>query len=105
EYACHRFSIARNMKLDDEMIRVYEELPTAFYFNDALEVSRAYMRSGDDIRAWEVLHDRIYQSVGGLPEQVAPIILLIDDDLRPLMTRERCEFVLSTPRGWEATKK
>jgi hypothetical protein len=104
EYACARFALARNMKLDDEMIRLYEQLPEAFFFYDALDVSRAYMRRHDEVRAWEVLRARMYQSVGGFPAQVAPIILLIDDDLRPLMTRERCEFVLSTPRGWEAEK-
>jgi hypothetical protein len=35
EYTRHRFALARNMKLDDELLRIYEELPTAFYFNDA----------------------------------------------------------------------
>jgi hypothetical protein len=104
EYAYHRLSIARNMKLDDEMIRIYEELPAAFGFNDAVDVSRAYMRRGNEILAWNALHDRMDQCVGGLPEQVAPIILLIDDTLRPLMTRERCEFVLSTRRGLEPPK-
>jgi hypothetical protein len=93
------------MKLDDEMIRIYEEIPTAIYFNDALDVSRAYMKPGNPTAAWSILSERMHQSVGGLPEQAAPIILLIDDSLRPLMTRERCAFILSTPRGWEATKK
>lgn len=102
EYANHRFAIAKNMKLDDELIRIYEELPSAFYFNDALDVSRAYMKAGNADAAWEVLRERLHQSVGGLPEQVAPIILLIDEALRPLMTRERCNLVLSTPRGREA---
>lgn len=105
EYANHRFVLARGVKLDDEMIRLYEELPTAFYFNFALDVSRAYMRRGNAEAAWAVLRDRMHQSAGGLPEQVAPIILLIDDTLRPLMMREQREFVLSTPRGREAAKK
>jgi hypothetical protein len=96
--------LASAVKLDDEMIRIYEELPTAFHFNFALDVSRAYMRMGDAEAAWAVLRDRMHQSAGGLPEQVAPIILLIDDTLRPLMTRERRAFVLSTPRGRKAAK-
>jgi hypothetical protein len=104
EYANHRFAIARNMKLDDEMIRIFEELPQAFYFDFALDVSRAYMRKGAGSKAWEVLRDRMHQCVAGLPEQVAPITLLIDDTLRPLMTLERCEFVLSIRRGREASK-
>jgi hypothetical protein len=105
ELTVHLFAVARNMKLDDEMLRIYEKTPDAIYFNDALDVSRAYVRRGDAEAAWAVLRGRLHQSVGGLPEQVAPIILLIDDTLRPLMTRERCELVLSTPRGWEGTKK
>jgi hypothetical protein len=105
ELAVQQFSVARNMKLDDEVLRIYEKSPDVFGFKDALDVSRAYMTRRDAEAAWGVLRSRIHQSVWGLPEQVAPIILLVDETLRPLMTRERCELVLSTPRGWEATKK
>lgn len=31
--------------------------------------------------------------------------MLFDDVLHPLMTRERCEVILSTSRGWEAKKR
>ncbi len=104
ELAVQLFGVARNMKLDDEMIRVFEGSPDVFTFNyGALDVSRALIKRGDAECAWQVLRDRMHQSVGGLPEQVAPIILLVDDTLRALMTRERREFVLSTPRGWEAS--
>jgi hypothetical protein len=105
EYACDRISLARNMKLDDEMIRIFEEFPTAIYLRDALDVARAYMRRENANAAWEVLRDRIPQSAGSPPEHVAPVILLVDDVLRQLMTRERCDLVLSTPRGREATPK
>lgn len=105
QYTCHTFAIARNMKLDDEAIRIYEERPSAIYFHDALDVSRAYVKTGNQRAAWEVIQARLPQSVGGVPEQVAPIILLVDELLRPLMTRDRCDLVLSTPRGREAANK
>ena len=104
EYAKHLFAIASVMNLEDEMIRIYEEYPESVYFKNALGVSRAYMKRGDDHMAWAVLRDGMNQSVDGLPEQVAPIALLVDETLRPLMTHERCEYVLSTPRGREADK-
>jgi hypothetical protein len=37
--------------------------------------------------------------------QVAPVILLIDENLFTMMTPERCRLVLSTPRGPERAKK
>ncbi len=104
EYARHRLALARSFKLEDEIIAIYERLPSAIHFNDALDVCRSYMRRGDRLAAWAVLRDRIHQSAGDLPQHVAPIILLVDDLLRPLMTRERCDLILSTPRGPEATK-
>lgn len=105
EFASYRFSVARNFGLDDEMLRVFEETSLTLRYDDLLEVCRAYMRRKNPQAAWDLLRDRISSSVNGLPEHVAPIILLVDDELRPLMTPERCELVLATPRGREAVQK
>lgn len=80
-------------------IRVFESRPKAIGFETALDVARAYVQSGAPDRAWEIIRERLPQSAGAFPSQVAPIILLVDDELRRVMTRERCALVLATPRG------
>jgi SMI1 / KNR4 family (SUKH-1) len=71
----------------------------------ALYVTRAYIKRGDSNAAWTALQPNLSKWWPNGLIQVAPVILLTDDRLNTLMTPERCQFVLSTPRGPEALKK
>jgi hypothetical protein len=102
EYARHCFAVARNMQIHEEMVRIFSENPCAFSFWEALDVARIFARGGDDSTAWEVVRSRVGEWVAAAAEQVAPIELLVDRALSPLMTPERCEEVLATRRGRDA---
>jgi hypothetical protein len=99
QLAMHYFDLARNLELDNEIIRLFRKHGSLINFDQALDVARAYVRHGNLRLAWKVIWERIHQWWGMFTGQVAPIILLIDDRLRALMTPERCELILSTPRN------
>ena len=50
-------------------------------------------------RAWEVLESRLTRWYPVDAAQVLPVVLVTDALLAPLMTRERAELVLRTPRA------
>jgi hypothetical protein len=100
-YARNCFVVARRLGLEDPLIGIYKKTPAAIGFDFAVDVARVYMRRDDAEAAWGAVRDRVGESAGIFPEQVAPIVLMWDDELRPLMTPERCEFVLATPRRWQ----
>jgi hypothetical protein len=70
-------------------------------------VATSLARAGRAKDAWKVIEKavNVWWPVDIL--QVAPVDLLADEDLRPLMTAERCAQVLRSPRGPEgpAAKK
>ena len=98
----HFFDMALTLRLDKEIIRLFEKHKSLTTFDQALDVSRAYMRRKKPDSAWEVIRTQVHNWFGKYIGQVAPISMLFDEVLRPLMTPERCESILSTPRGWEA---
>ena len=71
-------------------------------FDQALAVARALIRRGEPERSWEIVEERLSAWWPVDNAQVAPVVLLVDQWMSPLMTAERCEQVLSTPRGPEA---
>lgn len=99
EFTRYQFTIARILNLDEVLLRTFRKLDRTIHFDDAVPVAAACMRLGKSAAAWTILRDRLHEAARGLPQQVAPIALLIDDALQPLMPPERCELVLSTPRG------
>lgn len=97
----HRFSLARVYKQEIEVVRLYEEEQMPSDFDFAVVVAKAYLHREQPDLAWDVLwkHLPLWWPVDRA--QVAPVILLVDTDLAGMMNRERCERVLTLPRGPE----
>ncbi|WP_240137036.1 SMI1/KNR4 family protein [Streptomyces sp. MUM 178J] len=71
-------------------------------FGRAVEAAREQARWGETDAAWRTLTDALpgWQPVG--PDHIAPVGLLADRVLGPLLTPERCRELLATPRGGES---
>jgi hypothetical protein len=99
----HFFSLAKGV-LEDEALKLYEAHGKTFAmaWQAAEHVAPVYVRRGNPDAAWTAIESNLrhWWPIGHA--QVAPVILLIDEHLEELMTPERCQFVLSTPRGPEA---
>lgn len=99
ELARHCFALAAAYRLDGELIARWDpELPT-LGFDQAVDAARAHARRGDPDAAWAVIAQRLGQWYPVDVAQVAPVILLVDRWLGPIMTPARCAQVLATPRG------
>ncbi|MBL8619997.1 MAG: hypothetical protein JNK64_01810 [Myxococcales bacterium] len=99
ELARHCFALAAAYRLDGELIARWEPGLPALGFDQAVDVARAHARRGDGEAAWAVIAPRLGQWHPLDVAQVAPVILLVDRWLGPIMTPARCAHVLATPRG------
>lgn len=101
----HFFSLAKGI-LDDEALKLYEEHGHNFSmaWQAAEHVARLYVQRGNPDAAWTAVSSNLSKWWPVDNAQVTPLILLVDEHLSTLMTEERCQFVLSTPRGPEAVK-
>lgn len=99
ELARHCFALAVVMNVDDEIIRRWDPKHPYMHFNEAAEVARALVRAKKPARAWEVLATRLSRWYPVDGAQVLPVVLLVDPWLAPLMTPERRQLVLHTPRA------
>lgn len=99
ELARHCFWLAVVFNVDDEIIKRWDPKHPSMHFDAAVEVARALVRKKDPNGAWKVLESRLgrWYPVDGA--QVLPVVLLTDPLLAPLMTKERTEQVLRTPRA------
>ncbi|MBK9033034.1 MAG: hypothetical protein IPL61_17500 [Myxococcales bacterium] len=100
--AAHCFALASVYGLDDELVARWDPGNPGLGFDQAVEVARALARANDLARAWAVLEQRLSDWYPVDVAQVAPVILLVDRWLAPLMTPARCAQVLATRRGGEA---
>jgi hypothetical protein len=66
----------------------------------AVEVARAFMRKKQPAKAWAAIESRTWWPVEKV--QVAPIELVTDFLLVPLMSKPRCQAILARPRGNES---
>jgi len=99
DLARHCYALAHAFKVEDEVLRRYEEDDSWAWFDQHLEVARIVARRGDEVRAWGLLSARLASWFPMDALQVFPVELLVDPWLSPLMTLERCRFVLCLPRG------
>jgi hypothetical protein len=100
--AVHYFSLAQTFDQEAEALRLYTEHHALLSFDNAVYVARVWTRRGEPARAWEILSSKLSQWWPMDAAQVAPVVLLTDEHLRTLMSRERRELVLASPRGPEA---
>lgn len=98
----HYVSMAKNGTLYDAAVSLHDEGGLPELFDAVVFVAAGLARAGRTGEAWEALRSRLGTWWPVAFTQVAPVELLADDALRPLMTPERCEEVLRTPRGPQA---
>ena len=102
----HFFSLAKGV-LEEEALKLYEAHGKTFgmAWLATEYVAPIYVRRENPDAAWAAIESNLkhWWPVGH--SQVAPVILLTDEHLLKLMTSERCQFVLSTPRGPEGAKE
>jgi hypothetical protein len=103
----HFFALARVMGSHRVAVRLFDEEGVAdlIRFDAILFTASALARAGRTEQAWQVVEKAVPKWWPVSVAQVAPVDLLTDEALRPLLTPERCEWVLSTPRGPAAAPK
>ena len=67
-------------------------------------VEAIYVRRGSPGLAWAAIESNLKHWWPVDHAQVTPLVLLTNEYLETLMTPERCQVVLSTPRGPEGAK-
>lgn len=101
----HFFSLAKGV-LEDEALKLYETHGKTFLmaWQAAEYVAPIYVRRGNPDAAWAAIESNLKRWWPVDHAQVTPLVLLTNEYLEALMTPERCQLVLSTPRGPEAAK-
>ncbi|MBL8957947.1 MAG: hypothetical protein JNK82_44640 [Myxococcaceae bacterium] len=99
--ALHCFALAQGFNVDDELLARYDPTRLNHTFDHVLAVARVHARRKSLDAAWAVLEAQLRRWWPMDTSQVAPVELLVDPLLAPLMTPERCAKVLATPRGPE----
>jgi hypothetical protein len=95
----HLFALAEFYNLPEEALERYSAHPHDMCFNDAVYVGRYLAAHCKSDEAWKLIHPKLPDWIADDPVQVAPVVLIVDRDLRPMMTPERCAEVLRTPRS------
>jgi hypothetical protein len=98
----HYVSMAKNGTLYDAAVSLYDEGGLPELFDAVVFVASGLARAGRPDEAWAAIRSRLGTWWPVAFTQIAPVELLADDALRPLMTPERYDEVLRTPRGPQA---
>ncbi|MFB7271888.1 SMI1/KNR4 family protein [Streptomyces sp. NPDC056244] len=78
--------------------RTYRYEPSGA-FGKAVAAAREHARWGDTDAAWETIADAVADWEPNGSEHIAPVGLLADPFLGPVITPERGRYILETPRG------
>ncbi|WP_046501475.1 SMI1/KNR4 family protein [Streptomyces odonnellii] len=79
-------------------VRTYRYEPSGT-FGKAVATARELARWGDTDAAWETIADAVPDWEPNGSEHIAPVGLLADPFLGPVITPERGRYILETPRG------
>jgi len=94
-----RLALAIAFRLDDEMRRYYPQLTKPAMFDQSLHVVKAMLRAGDADEAARTLDANWPNWYPCDIAQVAPVAPVTDTLLLPLMSVERRERLIRTPRA------
>jgi hypothetical protein len=102
----HFFSLAKGV-VEDEALKLYEAHGKTFgmAWQAAKYVAPIYIRRGKPEAAWAAIESNLKHWWPVDHAQVTPLVLLTNEHLETLMSPERCQLVLSTPRGPEGAKE
>lgn len=93
----HCFALAIAHDMDDAIIERWNPEGDLLDFNQAVEAARAFMRKGRADDAWKAIASKTWWPIENT--QIAPVELVTDFRILPLMTKDRCEAILAKPRG------
>lgn len=94
-----RVSLAIVFGIEEELMALYPQLAQPLVFDQVLHVARAFVRHGKKEQAWQAIEANWPAWYPVDHAQVAPVELLSDALLAPLMTRERCTRLIRTARA------
>ncbi len=83
----------------EEILRLFDAHGAHGDFSVAVDAARVLCRQGRTDEAWAAITPHLGSWAPVDLAQVAPVVLLTDEDLRRMSSRERNELVLRTPRG------
>jgi hypothetical protein len=98
----HRFQIACNSRLEREVLRLWAEPTMPRRWADAVFVARWLAHRGKPEEAWRTLEAHVASWWQLYYFDVVPMELVTDVTLTKLLTPERAEKILATPRGDQA---
>lgn len=101
----HLFGLARVYRVDDDLLAQWDPTFSELGFADAVAAARWLAVRGRSDEAWAAIESRLPRWYPMAWCQLAPVELLVDRTLAPLMTPQRCAQVLATPRGPEAAAR
>jgi hypothetical protein len=99
ELAAHLFALAAAYHVEEEIHQLWDQVGATLLFDSALVVARWHAFRNRADAAWQVLSANLSRWFPVDAAQVAPVVLLVDPLLSPLLTPERCAWVLQTPRA------
>ena len=102
DFLHHRFQIACNSRLEDEVLRLWAEPTMPRPWVDAVFVARWLAHRGKAEEAWRTLEAHVASWWQLYYFDVVPMVLVTDRTLTQLLTPERAEKILATPRGDQA---
>ncbi|WP_216900321.1 hypothetical protein, partial [Nocardia alni] len=79
------------------------QLPEPPSFQQALDRARALAAQDRPDEAWAVIEAALPHWHSDNPYRIAPVILLTDPILRPVITPRRARLAVTTPRGQSTT--
>ncbi len=100
--ARHVFALAEVYEAHDEMVAQWPSKAHLLDFDQAVATARVLARRNRLDDAWHLLEPMLRTWWPVDDAQVAPVVLLYDPELAPIMTPARCAQVLASPRGPEA---
>ncbi len=95
----HCFALATMYNIEPEIHRLWNEVGDGLQFDDALKVARWHSFRQNPSAAWAIIEQTVVRWLPVGHAQVAPVELLVDPLLSPLMNAERCDWVLAQPKG------
>jgi hypothetical protein len=95
----HLFALARTFRYREGAVGLYDREGVPDRFDSVIFAASALASCGRPQDAWNAVRAKLPMWWPMEVTQIAPVELLTDEALRPLMTPERCDEVLRTPRG------
>lgn len=85
--------------LDDEMIRLFDQMGGQVRLDHAVSIAKAFLRRGDHDMAWRTVRAHWAEWAPVDRAQTTPLVFLIDEDFAGLVTQGRAMELVHMPRA------